>query len=180
MLEISICAVRHIIFLQDKCAVFHVPKLDQKKTINHVTAWERKQSSDILLSPHPSPPAPPQAPGSLKVSLFSPNLWVFSTTFGDATASREEEGRIGGKGRRLGLRGESVPGGGGGGLGPAPPPAPPRGVTPAGLHRPPLGAAESGHWALPRAQSDKKGCAPPSRVPSHGRHSPVCQPARKS
>lgn len=54
--EISICTVRHIIFLQDKCAVFHVPKLDQKKTINHVMAWERKQRSDFPLfplSPHP-------------------------------------------------------------------------------------------------------------------------------
>lgn len=50
-LEISICTVRHIIFLQDKCAVFHVPKLDQKKTINHVMAWERKQRSDFPLSP---------------------------------------------------------------------------------------------------------------------------------
>lgn len=49
-LEISICSVRHIIFLQDKCAVFHVPKLDQKKAINHVMAWERKQRSDLPLS----------------------------------------------------------------------------------------------------------------------------------
>lgn len=57
--EISICTVRHIIFLQDKCAVFHVPKLDQKKTINHVMAWERKQRSDFPLSLFLPTPAPP-------------------------------------------------------------------------------------------------------------------------
>lgn len=66
VLEISICTVRHIIFLQDKCAVFHVPKLDQKKAINHVMAWERKQRSDFPLSRSVSL--------SLSLSFFSTSL----------------------------------------------------------------------------------------------------------
>lgn len=103
--EISICTVRHIIFLQDKCAVFHVPKLDQKKTINHVMAWERKQRSDFPLfplSPHPCtspfpylflflpsclissplrPPSSPFHPSSISSLLFSAFSLLFFCFF---------------------------------------------------------------------------------------------------
>ena len=152
MLEISICAVRHIIFLQDKCAVFHVPKLDQKKTINHVTAWERKQSSDIQLSPHPSPPAAPRAPGRLQVSLFFPQPLGFQHNFWRPTASGEKGGTEGRGRRRLDLTGGQEASGAGPGplvgvlLGPLP-------VTARGG-----GVVRVWRWALPWTQSDKKRC----------------------
>ncbi|XP_045423874.1 zinc finger protein 75D-like [Lemur catta] len=43
-------------------------------------------------------PAPLPGPGRLQVSLFPPDLWVFGTTLGDATARREEEGGTAGRG----------------------------------------------------------------------------------
>lgn len=113
--EISICTVRHIIFLQDKCAVFHVPKLDQKKTINHVMAWERKQRSDFPLfplSPHPctspfpylflflpsclisSPLRPPSSPfhpssiSSLLCLLFAVFLFFFTRVLDSVSEPR--------------------------------------------------------------------------------------------
>lgn len=149
------------------------PRLDQK-TINHVTAWERKQSSDIQLSltpPHPPLPGPPDG---CKVSLFSPNLWVFQHNFlGDPPPAERRrvdrrerappagldgkwEARAGAGplgGVLLGLLGDRVG----------------RGDVRVCTHRP-AGATQSGAAGACHGQSDKKGCAAASLLrPLHGR-----------
>lgn len=109
----------------------------------------------IFCSPLPrSPPRPSRAPDGCKFRFLSPTSGFSAQLFRDATASRREEGGTGGRGRRQDSRGV----GGGRSWDPSRNAPRPWGGHPrAGPHRPPMGAAESGRWALPWAQSDKKG-----------------------
>ena len=81
---------------------------------------------DLGVSPHPSPPAAPRAPGRLQVSLFFPQPLGFQHNFWRPTASGEKGGTEGRGRRRLDLTGEQEASGAGPGplvgvlLGPLP------------------------------------------------------------
>lgn len=132
-----------------------------------------------------SPLRPSPGPGRLQVSLFPPNLSRFSAQLSEPPPPAKK--------RRVGLEGEGAGGACGRASGG---PGTPRWGAPLCLSLSGVLPAPKGHpWRVHTAcpselpsqgagrcllPSDKKGCVPRSRVPSRGRHSPVCQPARKS
>lgn len=118
---------------------------------------------------HPAGPPLP-APWTF-ASFFSPSLSVFSSSLGAATASPEEEGETGSRGRPWGLResgGWEARGPRRGGVGgrhrPGREPSGPPGSPRARPQRRPWEPRSrgAGHG---RSPGDKKGCVPGSRVP---------------
>lgn len=139
---------------------------------------ERKQSSDIQLSltpPHPPLPGPPDG---CKFPFFSPNLWVFSTTFGDPPPAERRRVDRSWRGRRRGWtrREREARAAGAPSVGCSSAPLPVTGVGRGDVvctHRP--GSRGARRWALPRTQSDKRAARrpPPASPPTAAAALPV-------